>query len=270
MSAGGRRPGAPGGPGRAGSAVGRALGLPVVLLVLWWVASADSTNIFLPPLRVIVAAFREVWLSEVFLRDVVPSLWRLAVGYGAALLLGVAAGYVIGRWSVVRDLTSPLLAYFRVLPSPVLIPVLLVAVGIGDGTKLIVIVSGALWPILLNTADGVRAVDDVGRETAAVFGLPRWTRHRLLLHAALPQVFAGARQALGVSIIVMVVSEMLMSTDGLGFTVIRFQRSFAIPEMWSGVLLLGALGFALAKLLELVERRALRWHRGVTGREGAS
>ncbi|BCB89927.1 ABC transporter permease [Phytohabitans suffuscus] len=260
-----------GGPlARGAAGAGLALGLPAALLALWWVASAGSTNIFLPPLRVIVEAFGRVWLSGTFADDVVPSLWRLGASYGAALVVGVVAGYAIGRWPVARALTSPLLAYFRVLPAPVMIPVLLVAVGIGDATKLIVIGLGALWPILLNTADGVRAVDEVQLETAAAFRLPVWTRHRLTLRAATPQIFAGARQALGISIIVMVVSEMLMSTDGLGFTVTQFQRSFAIPEMWSGVLLIGALGFALAKLFELVERRALRWHRGHTGREEPS
>ncbi|BCJ68119.1 ABC transporter permease [Polymorphospora rubra] len=264
---GGRRAGARTVLARGVAGAGRTLGLPVVLLAVWWVASADSTNIFLPPLRAIVEAFGQVWLSDTFVRDVVPSLWRLGVGYAAALVVGVGVGYVVGRWSVVRALTGPILAYFRVLPAPVMIPVLLVAVGIGDATKLIVIAMGALWPILLNTADGVRAVDDVQLETAAAYRLPAWTRHRLILRAATPQIFAGARQALGISIIVMVVSEMLMSTDGLGFTVIRFQRTFAIPQMWSGVLLLGALGFVLAKLFELVERRALRWHRGATGRE---
>ncbi|WP_116950366.1 ABC transporter permease [Jiangella endophytica] len=250
--------------------VGYALGLPVVLLALWWVAGDGSANIFLPSLREILDAFGRVWFSDVFVHDVVPSLWRLAAGYGAALLAGVAAGYVIGRWAVVRALASPALAYFRVLPAPVIIPVLLVAVGIGDTTKLIVIAFGALWPILLNTADGVRGVDEVTLETAAAYRLTGWARHRLVLRAASPQIFAGARQALGVAIILMVVSEMLMSTDGLGFTVIQFQRTFAFPEMWSGVLLLGVLGFVLAKLFELVERYALRWHRGLTGRQEGS
>lgn len=247
--------------------VGYALGVPVALLAVWWVASDGSTNIFMPPLREIVDAFGRVWFSDVFAENVVPSLWRLGVGYGAALVVGVVGGYVLGRWAVVRALASPALAYFRVLPAPVIIPILLVAVGIGDTTKLIVIAFGALWPILLNTADGVRGVDEVTLETAAAYRLRGWTRHRLILRAASPQIFAGARQAPGVSIILMVVSEMLMSTDGLGFTVIQFQRTFAIPEMWSGVLLLGVLGFVLAKLFELVERYALRWHRGLTGRQ---
>ena len=246
------------------AALGAALGLPLALLALWWVASEGSTDVYWPPLRDILAAFGRVWFSATLTDDVLPSLRRLGLGLAIACAVGVAGGYLLGRSPVLRALASGTLAYARVLPPPVVIPVLLVAVGIGETTKVVVIALGALWPILLNTCDGVREIDEVTWETAAVYRLTGWTRRRLVLRAASPRVFAGLRQALGVAIVLMVVSEMLMSTDGLGFTVVQFQRSFAIPEMWSGVLLLGVLGFVLARLLELVERRALRWHRGLT------
>ncbi len=152
------------------------------------------------------------------------------------------------------------------LPPPVLIPVLLVAVGLGDTTKVAVIALGALFPVLASTADGVRSVDEVSLETARAFHLTRGARRAVVLRAATPQIFAGARQALSISLILMVVSEMVMSTDGIGYTVIQFQRTFAVTEMWAGVLVLGGLGIVLIKLFEAVERRALRWHRGFTGR----
>jgi ABC-type nitrate/sulfonate/bicarbonate transport system permease component len=84
----------------------------------------------------------------------------------------------------------------------------------------------------------------------------------VILPAALPQVFAGLRISLSIAIIVMVVSEMVASTDGIGFFILESQSSFAIPEMWSGILLLGLLGYALNYGFTLVERRVLRWHRG--------
>ncbi len=251
---------------RGATTVVAALALPAVLVGLWWTVSKDSTSFFWPPLSDILDAFERVWLSSAGLDAVLPSLRRLAVGYGAALAAGLLVGYAVGRSPVLRALLEPLLAFFRALPPPVLIPVLLVAVGIGDTTKVAVIVLGAVWPVLASTADGVRSVDEVALETARVLGLTRGTRRGLVLRAATPQIFAGARQALSISIILMVVSEMVMSTDGIGYTVVQFQRTFAIPEMWSGVLVLGVLGIALAKLFEAVERRALRWHRGFTGR----
>jgi ABC-type nitrate/sulfonate/bicarbonate transport system permease component len=127
-----------------------------------------------------------------------------------------------------------------------------------------VIVSGAVWPVLLNTVEGVRAVDEVLSDTSRCYGITGWARlRRLVLPAASPQIVAGMRQALSISIILMVISELFGSTNGLGFSIIQFQRSFAIPEMWSGILLLGLLGFVLSLLFQFFERRSLRWYHGL-------
>ena len=83
----------------------------------------------------------------------------------------------------------------------------------------------------------------------------------MVLPGAMPRIFAGARQGLSIAIILMVISEMFAATNGLGAAIILFQRSFAIPQMWSGVLLLGLIGFALSMVFELIERRVLAWYR---------
>lgn len=251
---------------RLASAVATRVTLPAVLVATWWLLSRDSTSFFWPPLPDIVEALDRAWLTGEGLDAVLPSLRRLVLGFGVALLAGLVLGYGVGRSAVLRALLEPLLAFFRALPPPVLIPVLLVAVGLGDTTKVAVIALGALFPVLASTADGVRSVDEVSLETARAFHLTRGARRAVVLRAATPQIFAGARQALSISLILMVVSEMVMSTDGIGYTVIQFQRTFAVTEMWAGVLVLGGLGIVLIKLFEAVERRALRWHRGFTGR----
>jgi ABC-type nitrate/sulfonate/bicarbonate transport system permease component len=83
------------------------------------------------------------------------------------------------------------------------------------------------------------------------------------LPAASPQIVTGARQALSIGIILMVISEMFAASSGLGFTIVQFQRGFQIPEMWSGVLLLGLIGVGLAMLFRLAERWVLRWYHGI-------
>ncbi|GGM07275.1 MULTISPECIES: ABC transporter permease [Micromonospora] len=247
-----------------------ALGLPVFLVALWWVASAGSTNPFYPPLSTVLDAFGRVWFSDRFLLDVLPSLRRFALGLLLAVLVGVGAGLLVGSSRVLRTLLEPALAFFRALPSPVLVPVLLVLVGVGDAMKIAVIAFGCLWPVLLNTVDGVRGTDQLQLDAARVCGLSRTaTFGHLVLPSASPQIAAGIRQALGIGIILMVVSEMVVSTDGLGHAVVRFQRSFALPEMWSGMIFLGLLGFLLAKALEVVERRVLAWHHGVRRATGS-
>jgi ABC-type nitrate/sulfonate/bicarbonate transport system permease component len=239
------------------------LTLPVLLIALWWWTSEASTSFYLPPLREIIAAFGDVWIGDRFAADVLPSLARLAAGYLTAAIVGIAAGVVIGRSGLVRGIAEPGLEFLRAIPPPVLVPILILFAGIGDQMKIVVIAVGAVWPILLNTVEGVRAVDQVLIDTARSYRVGRFRRLRhLTLPAAGPQIFAGLRQALSIAIILMVISEMFAASEGLGFAIIQFQRSFAIPEMWSGTILLGLLGFALATLFRLVEHRVLFWYFG--------
>jgi ABC-type nitrate/sulfonate/bicarbonate transport system permease component len=170
---------------------------------------------------------------------------------------------LIGSSGTVRRLTDPVVEFLRALPPPVLIPVAIALVGIGASMKVFVIAAGCVWPILLNTVDGVRGLDPALGETARVYGVGGWQRLRgITLPAASPRIFAGMRTALSLALILMVISEMEASTNGIGFFVLQSQRSFAIPEMWSGILLLGILGYVVNLAFVVVERRVLAWHRG--------
>jgi ABC-type nitrate/sulfonate/bicarbonate transport system permease component len=241
-----------------------ALGLPIILFALWFVLSNGSENFYAPPLKTILRAFADTWTPDRLRTDVVPSIWRLAAGYALAAVIGIALGVAIGLNRRLRATLEPVLEFFRAVPPPVLVPVIMLFAGIGNGMKIIVIVSGCVWPILLNTVEGVRAVDSVQADTARAYGITGPARiSRVVLPAASPQIAAGLRQALSIAIILMVISEMFAASNGLGFTIVQFQRSFAIPEMWSGIILLGLLGFALSLLFRLAERRALRWYDGL-------
>lgn len=154
--------------------------------------------------------------------------------------------------------------FFRAIPPPVMVPILMLFLGIGTPMRVFVIATGALWPILLNTVEGVRGIDEVLRDTSSVYRLRPATRLRtLVLRGASPQIVTGARQALSIAIILMVISEMFAARDGLGFTIVQFQRSFALPEMWTGIILLGLLGVALSLLFRAVEGPVLAWYHGL-------
>ncbi|WP_200307962.1 ABC transporter permease [Streptomyces adelaidensis] len=240
------------------------LGLPAVLFTIWWVATADSTDFYVPPLRTILTAFGDTWTGDRLASDVLPSLLRLTAGYLLAVVIGVGLGLLVGMSRVVRDVLEPVLELFRAIPPPVLVPVIMLFAGIGDTMKVIVIVSGCVWPILLNTVEGVRAVDEVLDDTCRSYGITGSSRlWHLVLRSASPQIVTGMRQALSIGIILMVISEMFAADNGLGFTIVQFQRSFAIPEMWSGVLLLGLLGFVLSLLFRFAENRVLAWYHGL-------
>ena len=240
------------------------LALPIVLVALAWVATANSTSFYLPPLSRIVERFPDVWTLERIMDDVVPSLTRVLVGYAVAVLLGVTIGVVVGSLPKLRAFSEPVLEFLRAIPPPVLVPVLMLFAGIGNTMKVSVIVFGAFWPVLLNTVEGVRAVDETLRETCRCYGIrgPARVWH-LVVRSASPQIAAGMRQGLSIAIILMVISEMFAASSGLGFTIVQFQRGFAIADMWTGVIILGLIGFLLAMLLRLFEWRTLRWYRGL-------
>ncbi|MFE1291720.1 ABC transporter permease [Streptomyces sp. NPDC058751] len=260
----------PAGPGRPnpwGGLLLRALftvALPALLVVVWWLASDRSTDVYWPPLRTILSTFPDVWTRARLRADLVPSLLRLLAGYTSAATVGIALGALIGSYRRVRAVCEPVLEFLRAVPPPVLVPVIMLFAGIGDTMKIVVIASGCVWPILLNTIEGVRAVDSVMSETARSYGITGQARIRaLVLPSASPQIFAGLRQALSIGIILMVISEMFAPSNGLGFTIVQFQRGFAIPDMWTGILVLGLLGFLLSVLFHLVERQVLGWYHGL-------
>jgi ABC-type nitrate/sulfonate/bicarbonate transport system permease component len=150
------------------------------------------------------------------------------------------------------------------VPPPVLLPIAVALLGPTDVMKIVVIVIGSVWPILLNTIEGVRSTDSVMTETARSFALTRFERLRfLVLPAASPRIMAGVRQSLSIALILMVISELGYSSSGLGFQIVYFQRNDLIAEMWSGILLLGLIGVLLAAVFGFVERRVLRWYHGI-------
>jgi len=237
--------------------------VPILVLVAWGVWSSGSDTYYFPPLTDILETFADTWLFERVGSDVVPSLVRLGLGYAIACLLGVGVGLALGSSRTLRRAADPIVQFLRAIPPPALLPFGILVMGVGTSMKVFIIAFVCLWPVLLNTIDGVAGVDPTLKDTARVYGIQGRDRIvRILLPAAGPQIFAGMRTSLSLALILMVISEMVASSNGIGYFVLQSQRSFAIPEMWSGILLLGMLGYVLNALFLVVERRVLRWHRG--------
>ena len=237
--------------------------VPLLVLVVWGLLSAGSESFYFPPLTSILSTFADIWLFERIGSDVVPSLVRMGLGYGAAVLIAVVVGLSLGLMRRGRLVAGPIVEFLRSIPPPALLPFAILVFGTGTDMKVFIIAFVCLWPILLNTIDGVTGVDPTLRETTRVYGVSTIDRIRLVvMPAAAPQIFAGMRTSLSLALILMVISEMVASTNGIGYFVLQAQRRFNMPEMWSGIFVLGILGYALNAGFVLVERRVLRWHRG--------
>ena len=240
------------------------IAVPIAILLAWqlWTVHADNPNF--PRLSTILVEFRDMWLFSDFGTHVVPSLKRIVLGFGIATVLGVGLGIPLGmsRWT--RSLAMPHVEYWRAMPPPALLPISIVLLhSIGDVQKVSFIAFFCLFPILLNTMDGVRAIDPTLIETARSFNVPRRERiRRLVFPAALPQISAGMRTSLSLAVIIMVVSEYFSSTSGVGYVLLNSKNTFQFTPMWAAILLIGLLGYLLNVLFMLAERRILAWHRG--------
>lgn len=236
---------------------------PLALLAALWWYTANADSYYYPPLGDIFRAFADTWVFERVRADVLPSLGRLAAGYAIAALLGIAAGVVLGRRPTLRRMASPIIEFLRAIPAPALIPFAILVLGVEDDAKIFLIAIVCVFPILLNTIDGVAGVEPTLLDTTRVYRIGRVDQLRyVVLPAAAPQIFAGLRTSLSLSLILMVISEMVASSNGIGYFILQSQRSFAITEMWSGILLLGLLGYLFNAVFTLIERRVLAWHIG--------
>jgi ABC-type nitrate/sulfonate/bicarbonate transport system permease component len=240
--------------------------VPVGLLAAYAIWSGRAESFYFPPLTGIAQRFNELWLFARVPSDVLPSLARLGAGYALSVVVGVTVGLVLGWSRLTHQAVKPFVEFLRALPAVALIPFGLLVFGVGDSYKIFIIVLGAVWPILLNTIDGVRGVDPGFLEMARAYSVAARARLlRIIIPSAMPRIVAGMRTGISIAIILMVVSEMVASRNGIGYFVLESQRRFAISDMWAGIVLLGVVGYVANFLFVQAERRVLHWHRASKG-----
>lgn len=240
----------------------------LLALALWQVAAQAHGSVYFPPPGRIAHRAYELWfsgpvrhgfLTEAAVGDVLPSLGRMAAGFGIALVTGIAAGVAVGRSRRAYALCNPVLEFARAVPPPALVPVFVVVLDFGTPMQIASIAFSAVWPVLVNTAEGARGTDPLRLDVAAVLRLSPVERLRLLiLPSALPRIFAGLRLSLSLSLILMVFSELLPGTaNGIGYTLTDAQSRSDLLTVWAVLLLLGVLGYLLNTALLAVEKRIL-------------
>ena len=251
--------------------VGAEVTVPLAILAGWQLWTAHAGSQYFPTLWTILKEFREMWLFSQFGEHVVPSLERIGLGFGIAVVVGIALGIPIGlsRWA--RLWTMPHIEFWRAVPPPALLPISIILLhSIENRQKVAFISFFCVFPVLLNTIDGVRGADPTLVDTARSFRIPRRERiWRLVLPAAAPQIAAGMRNSLSLAVITMVLAEWWSSTRGVGYVLLISKNTFQMAPMWAAIVLIGLLGYLLNVLFLLAERRLLAWHRGWRAAEGA-
>ncbi|GHE51069.1 ABC transporter permease [Streptomyces vinaceus] len=234
----------------------------LALLAVWEAAPrlalVDST--FLPPVSEVAAAWWELAGNGQLAEHTQASLIRSFGGFGIAVVVAVPLGLLIGWYRPVAVLLGPLLEVFRNTAALALLPVFVLLLGIGETSKVSIVVYACVWPILLNTISAVGNADPTLVRLARSMDLstPRLFQ-KVILPASVPAIFTGIRLAGAVSILVLVAAEMIGAKAGLGYLINASQFNFAIPEMYAGIVTISAIGVAFNQLLVSVERRLSLW-----------
>lgn len=242
--------------------------LPVAVVAAVFVVSAGSENIYFPPATKVVQTIIDGFASGALGAALGYSLINFFCGYAIAAVVGVLGGLYLGERLRVLNGVQPLLNFLRSLPFVALVPIFIVSLGIGALPKIALIALGCLWPVLLNTTDGVRGIPASIGETSRSYRIRNVLRlRRVTFMGALPQIFAGLRIALSVGVVLVVVSEMYGSTQGIGYYILFSGQRFAIAETWAGTLVLAAVGYLINVLFLGVEHLALGWYFRRPGRD---
>ncbi|ACM31333.1 ABC transporter permease [Agrobacterium rhizogenes] len=237
------------------------LWLPVLLICGWWWISEGSQSYYFPPLSEILSALWTDLIAGPLLGYVCISLSNLAAGLAIATMLGISFGLLIGEFDTMRQITQPTLNFFRAVPPASIVPIVIIALGVGATPKIFIIALGCFWPILLNTIDGVRGTSLAVRDTARAYRIPtHLVVFRVALPAAMPQIMAGIRVALAVALVLMVISEFFGADAGVGFYITEASTRFATRQAWAGTILVGIIGYLLSGVFLQVERRVLGWY----------
>ena len=236
------------------------------LLVAWEiVAQAQWINpLIVPPLSRILRIFWELVSSGQIPVQILVSMKRAAAGYFLAAAVFIPLGIFMGLSQRIYSLFEVIVEMLRPVPPPVVIPLAMLFFGLEDEMKIFVIFFSCAWPILLNTLDGVRSIDPVllntGQDLRLVAPKIIW---QVVLARRAPQIMTGLRVSLPIMLILVVISEMVGSTDGIGYFILDSQRRFKVAQMYAGMFALALLGYLLNQLFDLVYRRLLAWHWGM-------
>lgn len=236
--------------------------LPIGLVLLWFAVSAGSTSPYWPPLTKIV----DVLITELTVGrlggDILYSFANYFMGLGVAIVVGLTVGIAVGSNTWLRNVFMPFLDFARASPPVVFVPIIILAMGIGPEPKVFLIAFGCVWPILLNTVEGVRSIPASVIETSRAYKIPLHYRiAKVILPGALPQIVVGVRVAITIGIVMLIVSEMYGSSQGVGYFILLSGMNFALAATWAGTIFIGIVGYVFTALFAAFEHRMLRWYR---------
>ncbi len=244
--------------------------ISVVVLIaaigVWWILSVVKVfpSYALPDPPAVWTSFISLmnhgYGGTTFAADLSASLYRIALGFLLAAVIGIPIGLAMGRVRWIFEVIDPFLEFFRPVPPLAYIPLLVVWFGIGESPKVILIAAGTMPIIIINALSGVRSIPPVRLRVAQSLGATKWQMfYRVILPSALPEIFTGLRVANGVAWTCLVAAELVAANSGLGWLVEAAGQNLQVAIVIVGIIFIGACGYATELIVRLLERILVPW-----------
>lgn len=227
-------------------------------LLIWWLVSQMHwvDPVFLPGPGQVVERVASWWSEDDLASDILVSCWRVLGGFVLSAVIALPLGLLIGTFRPVAALTEPLTDFIRYMPAAAFIPLVMLWVGIDEGSKIAIIFIGTFFQMVLMLAEDVRRVPQAQVEAAQTMGASRWEMIRLVIFpSARPAILDTLRVTLGWAWTYLVVAELVAANSGLGYAILKAQRFLQTDKIFAGILLIGLIGLVSDQLLRALHRR---------------
>ncbi|MFV2054910.1 MAG: ABC transporter permease [Thiohalomonadales bacterium] len=237
--------------------------LPIVVLLSIWEILTRSAIIdarFFPAPSTIIHYLLFTSPSEGILTDIGASLFRIFWGYLLGCSLGMAFGIAMGLSARLKGMLYPLVIVTYPIPKIAILPLIMLIFGLGDLSKIIVVMIGSFFLVLMNTLHGVEGMPRIFHDIASVYNINRWAFiKKIVFPAALPSIFTGLKLAIGYSLVIVVAAEFSGAQEGVGYLIWQSWETFSIKSMYAGLFVLGIMGLIFTFTLEWLEKKLIPW-----------
>ena len=227
---------------------------------VWWNVGCFGDRRFIPTPSDIAVRFWELTVSGELAVNTLATLWRVVAGFVIGVVPAIAVGLLMAMFRPVRIFFDPLIAALFPIPKVALMPLLLLAFGFGDASKIALVAIAVFFPVIVNTYVGAANIEKIYWDVARNYGASQMVMFsRIVFFGALPTIFAGLRIALAVSFIVLVASEFVATKSGIGYLIWNSWELLQVDVMFVGIVTIGIIGLITSVLFQELERCAIPW-----------